>query len=407
MPWTASSVMEERLRFGPRLLDGESMTEVCREFGIWRKTGYKIFDRYKEHGLAALTDRSRRPVRYANQLPVQVETLIVRLKGEKPHWGARKIRELLVRRLSGDVRVPARQHHPRRARSPRPGQARRRAPPSRARHAPVSGRRPQRPVVRRLQGRVQARQRPLLLSAHRHRPCLAFPALVRGAGIKPRGHSLHRLRAAVCPNAACRSPSAPTTASPSPVPMLCSTSPSSRSGGSASASPMNASSQAVPSRTAAAERMHLTLKKEATRPPGGNSLQQQARFDAFMHEFNTERPHEALAMKCPAELYAVSPRRYNGLPEFDYPFHDRNILVTTCGRICLHRKKIEYFQSMTASGSSASPTTISDTSIWSRGPPIPRQPVRPEVVTQYRKSCVFPQDFVAEYELPFSGSATA
>ena len=107
MPWTASSVMEERLRFVARLLDGESMTEVCREFGISRKTGYKIFDRYKEHGLAALTDRSRRPVRYANQLPLQVETLIVRLKGEKPHWGARKIRELLVRRLSGDVRVPA------------------------------------------------------------------------------------------------------------------------------------------------------------------------------------------------------------------------------------------------------------------------------------------------------------
>ena len=58
MPWKASSVMEERLRFVARLLDGEAMTEVCREFGISRKTGYKIFDRYKEHGLEALTDRS-------------------------------------------------------------------------------------------------------------------------------------------------------------------------------------------------------------------------------------------------------------------------------------------------------------------------------------------------------------
>src|ERR1044071_7902158 len=94
-------------RFAARLLDGEAMTEVCRDFGISRKTGYKIFDHYKEHGLEALSDRSRRPVRYANQLPQQVETLIVRLKGEKPHWGARKIRELLVRRLNGDVRVPA------------------------------------------------------------------------------------------------------------------------------------------------------------------------------------------------------------------------------------------------------------------------------------------------------------
>ena len=107
MPWKASSVMEERLRFVARLLDGEAMTDVCRDFGVSRKTGYKIFDRYKEHGLEALSDRSRRPVRYANQLPQQVETLIVRLKSEKPHWGARKIRELLVRRLDGDIKVPA------------------------------------------------------------------------------------------------------------------------------------------------------------------------------------------------------------------------------------------------------------------------------------------------------------
>ena len=105
MPWTASTVMEERLRFVARLLEGEAMTDVCREFGISRKTGYKIFGRYKEQGLEALSDRSRRPVRYANQLPQQVERLIVRLKGEKPHWGARKIRELLVRRLDGDIQL--------------------------------------------------------------------------------------------------------------------------------------------------------------------------------------------------------------------------------------------------------------------------------------------------------------
>jgi leucine-zipper of insertion element IS481 len=52
--------------------------------GISRKNRYKIFDRYREHGLETLTDRSRRPVRYANQLPGQVESLIVGLKGNKP-----------------------------------------------------------------------------------------------------------------------------------------------------------------------------------------------------------------------------------------------------------------------------------------------------------------------------------
>jgi transposase InsO family protein len=89
------------------------------------------------------------------------------------------------------------------------------------------------------------------------------------------------------------------------------------------------------------ERMHLTLKKETTRPPGMNALQQQAHFDAFIREFNTERPHEALDMRCPAELYTPSPRPHDGgLPELDYPLHDRAYLVTACGRVCMHRNKI-------------------------------------------------------------------
>ena len=134
------------------------MAAVCREFGISRKTGYKIFDRYKEHGLEALSDRSRRPVRYANQLPAQIESLIVAFKREKPHWGARKLRELLVRRLPGDVRVPAKstihavlyRHGLVRV----PGRPRRRAtgtPLSPGLRRTISG--------RRFQGRVQARQR--------------------------------------------------------------------------------------------------------------------------------------------------------------------------------------------------------------------------------------------------------
>ena len=86
--------------------------------------------------------------------------------------------------------------------------------------------------------------------------------------------------------------------------------------------------------------MHLTLKTHTTRPPGMNILQQQAAFDTFTKEFNEERPHEALAMKCPAEVYTPAPRQYHGLPEVEYPLHDRTIIVTACGRLCLHRKKI-------------------------------------------------------------------
>lgn len=94
------------------------------------------------------------------------------------------------------------------------------------------------------------------------------------------------------------------------------------------------------------ERMHLTLKKETTRPAGSNILQQQAKFDFFVEEFNNERPHEALNMKYPAEVYTASSRPYRGIPEPDYPFHDQTVVVTTCGRICIYRKKINLSSSL-------------------------------------------------------------
>ena len=78
--------MDERMRFVIRLNDGETMAALCREFGISRKTGYKIFERYQQCGLEGLSDRTRRPFRYANQLPQQVEAAIVSAKREKPHW---------------------------------------------------------------------------------------------------------------------------------------------------------------------------------------------------------------------------------------------------------------------------------------------------------------------------------
>jgi transposase len=100
-------VIDERMRFVIRLKDGETMASLCREFGISRKIGYKIFERYQQSGLEGLSDRTRRPFRYANQLPEQVEAAIVSAKREKPHWGARKIRERLLRRLPHAIKTPA------------------------------------------------------------------------------------------------------------------------------------------------------------------------------------------------------------------------------------------------------------------------------------------------------------
>ena len=339
MPWKECSVMDERVRFVGRLLDGEKMVALCREFAISRKTGYKIFDRYKEYGLEALTDRSRRPWRYANQLPQQVEAAILNLKREKPYWGARKIRERLLRRFSCEVKVPARSTiH---AVLDRHGLVQRRG--RRHNHAqgtPLSlGQKPNELWCTDYKGEFLLGNKkycyPLTVTDHASRYLLLCEALESTCEALAFTAFARLFKERGLPTSI-RSDNGVPFASPNSL--------------------FNLSKLSVwwlrlgisierikpghPQQNGRHERMHLTLKKEATRPPGSNSLQQQARFDAFMHEFNAERPHEALAMKCPADLYTASPRHYDALPELTYPFHDRDILVTACGRICLHRKKI-------------------------------------------------------------------
>jgi len=340
MPWRESSVMEERLRFVARRLEGEGMSDLCREFGISRKTGYKIFNGYKDHGLEALCDRSRRPVRYANQLPVQIEQMIVRLKREKPHWGARKIRELLVRRLAGDVRIPAKSTvH---AVLDRHGLVKRgrQRQRTKAEGTPLSkALLPNQLWCTDYKGEFklgngqycypltvtdQASRYLLLCEAlettKQNNALTAFERLFEECGLPQ----------------AIRTDNGVPFASPNGLYNL--------SKLSVWWLRLGISIERIrpgnPQQNGRHERMHLTLKKEATRPPGMNILQQQARFDEFVSEFNTERPHEALGMKMPAELYSASARPYQGIPEITYPFHDRDKLVTACGRICMHRKKI-------------------------------------------------------------------
>jgi transposase InsO family protein len=339
MPWKESSAVEERLLFVARLIEGEAMTDLCREFSVSRKTGYKIFNRYKEEGLHALTDRCRRPVRAANQLPPQIEALIVRLKRDKPHWGARKIRELLIRRLPGDLRPPAKSTvHAvldRHGLVARLGKRR-----QRAQGTPLSeGAKPNDLWCVDYKGEFKLGDGrycyPLTVTDQASRFLLLCEAQasVRAEGAFSAFEQLFQERGLP---AAIRSDNGVPFAAPNGL--------------------FNLSKLSVwwlrlgieierikpgnPQQNGRHERMHRTLKAEATRPAGMNFLQQQARFDAFIEEFNTERPHEALAMKRPADLYVASARPYRGLPEIEYPLHDRDVLVTVCGRICMHRKKI-------------------------------------------------------------------
>lgn len=335
--------MEERLRFVARLLEGEEMSFLCREFGISRKTGYKIYNRYKESGLEALTDRSRRPFRYGNQLPFQVETAIVSLKREKPHWGARKLRELLVRKFPSQVRVPAvstihavLDRHG----LVQPMKGRR----VRAQGTPLStGQQPNDLWCVDFKGEFRLGDRrycyPLTVTDHASRYLLMCEALesTREQTAFTAFESLFKERGLP---AAIRSDNGVPFASPHALFQLSRLSVWWLRLGIS----IERTKPGKPQQNGRHERMHLTLKKEATRPAKANFLQQQARFDEFVQEFNNERPHESLAMKMPAEVYTPSTRPYTGLGELEYPFHDRTAVVTTCGRVCLHNKKINVSQ---------------------------------------------------------------
>src|SRR6201985_3302247 len=401
MPWKECSVMDERLRFVARLLDGEAMSEVCGAFGISRKTGYKIFERYKEHGLEALTDRPRRPVPYANQLPQQIENLIVGAKDENPHGGPRKTRERLVRRLDGDIRVPANSTihavlH-RHGLVKVPGR-----PRHRATGTPLStGAAPKDVWCPDFKGEFKLGNGrycfPLTVTDHASRYlllCEALESTRENLAITAFQQLFveHGLPAAI------RSDNGVPFASPNALFNLSKLSVWWLRLGIA----IERIKPGRPQQNGRHERMHLTLKQEATRPPGMNSLQQQGRFDALVQEFNTERPHEALAMKYPAELYAPSPRRYDGLPELTYPFHDRDILVTACGRICPPRKRINI--SPVLAGQRLGIKEVDD-GIWlvsfshydlgyfdlgAEDLATPRQPVRPEVVTHVLGTVCYP-----------------
>ena len=338
MPWKECHVMDERLRFVARLLEGEKMAPLCAEFGISRKTGYKIFERYKDCGVAAFSDRTRRPYRQANRLPPQLEAVIVRLKREYPGWGAPKIREKL-RRQSTAPHLPAISTvH---AVLDRHGLVRRR---HRRRHTATGTQLSQPTVANALwcadyKGEFMLGDRrycyPLTITDFASRYLLTCEALsttqekfaftVFERTFKEFGLP-HAMR------------------TDNGVPF-------------ASAHALYGLSKLAvwwlrlgieieriqpghPQQNGRHERMHLTLKKDATKPAAANVLQQQARFDAFIDQYNRERPHQALGMKVPADLYARSSRIYSGLDELTYPFHDATFTVTQCGRICFKGRKV-------------------------------------------------------------------
>ena len=285
-----------------------------------------------------LTDRSRRPYRHANQLPIQVEAQIVRLKKDKPSWGAPKIRERLSR-LYPDVHTPAistvhavlDRHDLVKRRTRRQNRA-----TGTALCAPSQ---PNDLWCADYKGEFMLADRrycyPLTITDSASRYVFACEALSTTKEMYAFPTFEAVFKKFGLPKAI-RTDNGVPFASPNSL--------------------FNLSKLSVwwlrlgieierikpghPQQNGRHERMHLTLKIETTKPAGKNFLQQQAKFDDFIECYNNERPHQALDMRTPAECYLPATRPYIGLPELDYPFHDKSVTVTTCGRICFNRQKI-------------------------------------------------------------------
>ncbi|HEX5787311.1 MAG TPA: IS481 family transposase [Woeseiaceae bacterium] len=330
--------MDERLRFVARRLEGEKMAPLCREFGISRVTGYKIFNRYKDCGLHGLNDRSRAPYRQANRLPYQVERTILGLKKEHPTWGARKIRDKLIKQFPMVPTPAVSTLHAVLDRHGLVGRKKRRR--YKAQGTPlVAALKPNELWCADYKGEFMLGNKqycyPLTISDYSSR------YLIGCEGVKSTRSDIafsifeRAFRDFGLPSA---------IRTDNGVPFASGNALFGLTRLSVWWLRLGISLQRIkpghPEQNGRHERMHLTLKQEATKPAAFNFLQQQERFDAFIGVYNNERPHQALDGAYPGELYTPSARVYEPPGPPDYPFHDRAIRVTRCGRICLGRRKI-------------------------------------------------------------------
>jgi len=339
MPWRVTEVSNERMRFVVRLEAGERMTDLCHEFGISRKTGYKFWNRYREGGPEALGDYSRRPHRHPNRTAEEICELVLRARKERPTWGPKKLRVFLREEHPG-VPIPAASTIGElldRAGLVKPRRRRRRCSPTPTDQL-TQAQAPNDVWCADFKGQFKTKDGrycyPITITDQYSRYIIACDAREN-----TRTDGAYATFADVF--ATYGLPRVLRTDNGTPF----------ASSGLAGLTRLSVwwlrlgirperIEPGHPEQNGRHERMHLTLKQEATRPPGANLLHQQEKLDVFRCRFNDERPHEALAMKRPAEVYRNSDRSYPDLlAQVEYPLHDRSCRVYDCGCISLNNQR--------------------------------------------------------------------
>lgn len=299
------------------LAGDDSMTQLCRRFGISRKTGYKLVHRYEEEGPSGLTDRTSAPGEHPNRTPREVERAILRVRKGHPTWGSKKILSVLSKggAMAG---LPARSTVDAilvRSGLVKPRRRRARGP---VRSAPV--------VVADSPNDVWSidykgwfrvgdgtRCDPLTINDVASRKSLKCRGLVSPKGEDVRRHLERTFKEFGLPDW-----------------MLSDNGPPFGSTGICGLSSLSVwllklgvtpvfIQPGHPEQNGRHERFHLTLQIETATPPSTTIRGQQARFDRFRKSYNGERPHEALDMQVPDDVYEASSREMpSRLEEFEY-----------------------------------------------------------------------------------------
>lgn len=324
MPWARTDHMSERVKFVAAYLEYDSnFSDLCRDFGISRRTGYKWVRRYEAAGVSALQELSRAPRSHPNAVSSDVAQSILAIRRRHPRWGPRKLQVLLSRQRPriivpaastiGDILKRNGLVRPRRRvrrSSPYGDRLRQYGAPNAVWCADFKG-------CFSVGGWSDGeRCHPLTISDGFSRYLLRCRALRR---------PLHQHTKRVFESAFIEYglPRAIRTDNGPPFSTL---------------APGGLSRLAVwwirlgirperimpgrPDQNGRHERMHRTLKAETARPPRSSFSAQQRAFDRFQAEYNDERPHEALDQEVPASRYRRSLRTYpKQLPELDYPAH--------------------------------------------------------------------------------------
>jgi putative transposase len=313
MPWKKKGPMEQRIEFGIKAMQTLNFRALCQEYGISAKTGYKWKERFLREGISGMEEQSRRPRSSPEQVAEEVVCEMVRLKVAHPSWGPRKIRELYLRRHGAvasestfkrvlekaGLTQKRRRRYAREAGRLRSG--RRASAPNEVWTVDFKG----------WWGPASRRCQPLTVRDEHSRYLLEVRALENGRGATVRRSFEHLFERQGLPEAI-RSDNGTPFASV---------------GGLFGLSRLSAWWVALgidlergrpghPQDNGAHERMHRDLSREVE----ALGETDQKALDLWRESFNEQRPHEALQMRCPGEVYVSSPRKYAGTPEeLDYP----------------------------------------------------------------------------------------